>query len=201
MRTCLFLIGLLLSTTALPSYAEEMWKWDGDGASKLLLLDERCQCYFSMSFPEKVTPQPNSHFLLQKFPAQLVTLPKSDFLPNGASIKDVETVLRRHMKYELAYLEKVAGAKNVNLNRVEWNSGSKYLQWQAQRISKEAPSTIATVAVVSGECVVFASSVVPDGATAEHITQSLIKILTSIKQHRPISQEEAEKLIAEYAKS
>ena len=176
-----------------------IWKWDKDGATKVLFPDEKCECYFSMSFPEKVIPKADGHFLLHKLQMEIVTLPLTDFLQKDFSHANSEAILRHHLAYELDYLKKVVGKDRLTLTKDKWQRDTSTLLWQIKRHSKAGTSILVSTSVVKDDCVVYLSSIVPDEATGDLISQSMLEIIKSLKSHRPSSKKEAERLIDDYA--
>ncbi|WP_373033755.1 hypothetical protein [Sulfurovum sp.] len=200
MRKLLFLASLVLISN-ISQASDMMWYWDNDGATKGLLPDPKCQCYFSLEFPVKVLPKPGAHFTLYETNSQIVTLKTDQFVSLITNKESPEQILSKHVDYELNYLSGVVGEDKLSIESKGWDKQNQILTWILNRESKEGGNYLVSSSVVKSGCIFYISSLVPSEATIQKVSDAQHRSLRTLKTHTPTSEEEAKQLITEFTKS
>lgn len=199
MRKLVFLISLVLISN-ISQASDMLWYWDNDGATKGLLPDPKCQCYFSLDFPVKVIPKAGAHFTLYENNSQIVTLKTEQFANLMADQEPPENILSKHVDYELNYLSGVVGNDNLLIDSKEWDKHKGILTWVLKRESKEGDSYLVSSSVVKLGCIFYITSLVSNEASIKKVSNAQHGSLRTLKTHVPTSEEEAKQLIMEFRK-
>ncbi len=194
----LTILLFIISSPCSAGAGDVLWKWDDNGATDVLFIDGKCECYYSVSFSEKVTPQPGRRFVLSGSQSQIVTSKLDEFISGPSIPAGAEDILRTHLKYEHSHLQGVVGDAGINLVSATYNGIDNSLTWVLERPSKSGVSVIVSTSIVSDKCVVYVSSLVDSVNSVERIASLQAAIMQSLSLHRPTSQKEAESILSRY---
>lgn len=181
--------------------SDMMWYWDNDGATKGLVPDPKCQCYFSLEFPVKVIPKPGAHFTLYETNSQIVTLKKDQFVNLITDQESPEYILSKHVDYELNYLSGSVGKDKLSIESKKWDKQKGILAWVLMRESENGASYLVSSSVVKSDCIFYISSLVSNKTSIQKVSDAQHRSLDTLKTHTPTSEEEAKQLISEFTKS
>ncbi|MCK4706407.1 MAG: hypothetical protein KAT90_13080 [Gammaproteobacteria bacterium] len=200
MRKLVFLVSLIFVSN-ISQASDMLWYWDNDGATKGLLPDPKCQCYFSLEFPVKVVPKAGAHFMLYETNSQIVTLKTDQFVNLITNQEPHDHILSKHVDYELNYLSGVVGEDKLLIESKEWDKNKGILTWVLKRESKKGASYLVSSSVVKSDCIFYISSLVSNKASIQKVSDAQHGSLHTLKTHTPTSEEEAKQLITELTKS
>lgn len=200
MRKLVLLVSMVL-ISSISQASDMMWYWDDDGATKGLLPDPKCQCYFSLEFPVKVIPKPGAHFSLYETNSQIVTLKTDQFVNLISDQEPPEYILTKHVDYELNYLSGVVGKDKLLIERKEWDKDKGILTWVLKRESEKEVSYLVSSSVVKSGCIFYISSMMSSKALIQKVSDAQHGSLYTLKVHTPTSEDEAKQLISELQKA